>query len=230
MSPAEPSLLQVEIGLVENFCTLLCLPGSGECVLCDPAFEIDRLLRLVDERGLSAAAVLLTHSHPDHIDGLPELVQRVGPRRATPLPIYVGDGEAEAVRAHCEKAGVTPALVPLAGGEQLQFGAVPIEVLATPGHTRAGRSYYLPTLGAVLTGDTLFVGSCGRPERADTAALLFDSLQRLAALPETTRIYPGHDYGSTRTSTIFWESEQNPYLRCADAAAFAALCRARIGR
>lgn len=211
---------QLEVGLVQNFCTLVGDPQSGVCAVCDPAFEVDRILAAVSAAGLRVAAVLLTHSHLDHIEGVPELCRRVGT-----VPIYVGDGEADAVATLCAEAGVRPELVPLAGGEALRCGGLLIHTLATPGHTRAGRSYHVPELAAVLSGDTLFVGSCGRPAAPASASVLWQSLQRLAELPEETRLYPGHDYGPRPTSTLSWELEHNPYLRCRDAAAFAALFR-----
>jgi glyoxylase-like metal-dependent hydrolase (beta-lactamase superfamily II) len=76
----------------------------------------------------------------------------------------------------------------------------------------------------VVTGDVLFVVGCGRTDfpGGDTAAL-WQSLQRLAALPEETRVYPGHDYGETRTSTIAHELRTNRYLRCATLEEFRAL-------
>lgn len=211
---------QLEVGLVQNFCTLIGDPASGVCAVCDPAFEVDRIVAAVTNAGLRVAAVLLTHSHLDHIEGVPELCRRVGP-----VPVYVGAGEAEAVQELCAAAGVIPELVPLAGGEELRCGRLTIRALATPGHTRAGRSYVVPELAALLSGDTLFVGSCGRPRDPASAGELWQSLQRLCELPEETRIYPGHDYGLRPTSTLSWELEHNPYLRCCDAAAFAAMFR-----
>jgi glyoxylase-like metal-dependent hydrolase (beta-lactamase superfamily II) len=92
------------------------------------------------------------------------------------------------------------------------------------------QSYYVPALAALLPGDTLFVGSVGRPRTLADAAVLWRSLVRLCdELPEDTRVYPGHDYGKTKTTTIGREREENPYLRCPDAAAFTALCRRRLG-
>lgn len=205
---------------MQNFCTVIGDPISGVCAVCDPAFEVDRIVATVAAAGMRVAAVLVTHSHLDHIEGVPELCRRVGP-----VPIYVGEGEAGAVAALCAAAGVEPKLVPLRGGEGLRCGRLAISALSTPGHTSAGRAYHIPELAAVLSGDTLFVGSCGRPSSAASAGELWQSLQRLSELPEETRIYPGHDYGPRPTSTLSWELEHNPYLRCRDAAAFAALFR-----
>jgi glyoxylase-like metal-dependent hydrolase (beta-lactamase superfamily II) len=214
---------QLEVGLVQNFCTLVGDPKSGACAVCDPAFEVDRIVEQTVALGLQITAILLTHSHLDHIEGVPELLRRVGP-----VPVYIGAGEADAVHELCATEGVVPELIPLVGGEELRCGSLTITVLATPGHTRAGCSYYVPALAAVLSGDTLFVGSCGRPRDPQSAATLFHSLQLLADLPEETRVYPGHDYGPRPTTTLSWEREQNPYLRCRDSSEFAALCRRRM--
>lgn len=220
-------IIQVEVGLVQNFCTLLCEPQAGVCAIIDPAFEVDRLERTIRQLGLRVAAILLTHSHFDHIEGVPALLQAAGP-----VPVYVGAAEAGAVAAACRAAGLADGSVDLRsldGGETLAVGTLQVSVLATPGHTAAGRSYHVPELGAVATGDTLFVGSCGRPASPATAETLWRSLERLCELPEETRIYPGHNYGRTATSTLDWERQTNPYLAARSAAAFAALCRSRMG-
>jgi glyoxylase-like metal-dependent hydrolase (beta-lactamase superfamily II) len=212
MDPVDGSIeiLQIEVGLLQNFVEIIISPETRSCVLCDPAFEVDRLYRLIAARGLSVAAVLLTHGHPDHIEGVPEVLARSG----ADTPVHIGAGEAAAVEALCMQARITPCLRPLLGGEVLRFGAVQVQVLPTPGHTAAGVSYYLPDVDAVLTGDTLFVGGCGRTNfPGSDARALFRSLQALAALPEQTRVYPGHDYGPTATSTLAWELLHNPCLR-----------------
>lgn len=219
-----PSVRRVEVGLVQNVCSLICDPVAAACALVDPAFEVDRLLRVADESGCRVGAILLTHSHLDHIEGVPELLRRLGP-----LPVYVGTAELDAVAAYLAAEGVKPELVPLPGDGALRLGGLGVQVLATPGHTPAGRSFYLPELGALLPGDTLFVGSVGRPRTPADAPQLWASLMRLCdELPEETRVYPGHDYGRTPTTTLGRERDENPYLRCADAAAFTALCRQRL--
>ena len=104
----------------------------------------------------------------------------------------------------------------------IAVGGLRFNALASPGHTPGGMCYYLPDSGALLSGDTLFVGSCGS---ASDGRALYRSLRRLADLPEETRVYPGHDYGPTPTSSIGWESERNPALRCPDEARFLAFLR-----
>jgi glyoxylase-like metal-dependent hydrolase (beta-lactamase superfamily II) len=223
MSSAPPYIVQVEVGLLQNFCTLLCDPQHGACALFDPAFEVDRLEKTIEAHKLRLKAVLLTHSHFDHIEGVPAIL------RHTDVPVYIGAAEADAVAAACQAAQVPVDLQQLQGDEVLRPFGLDIVVLPTPGHTAAGRSYYVPDLHSVMTGDTLFVGSCGRPASLATAPVLWQSLKRLGELPEETRIYPGHNYGRTATSSIGWELECNPYLACNDAASFSALCRTRMG-
>jgi len=78
--------------------------------------------------------------------------------------------------------------------------------------------------GYIVTGDLLFVGGCGRTDfQGGDTSVMWRSLQRVAALPEETRVYPGHDYGATPTSTIGHERETNPYLRCKTFEEFRAL-------
>ena len=94
--------------------------------------------------------------------------------------------------------------------------------LSTPGHTVDGISYR--TGDAIITGDTLFVGACGRTDfPGGDAPTLYRSLMKIAALSEETRIYPGHDYGKTPTSTVAWERAENPYLKVASVEEFVAL-------
>lgn len=219
-----PAVLRVEVGLVQNVCSLICDPAAATTALVDPAFEVDRLLRAAAESGCRVGAILLTHAHLDHIEGVPALLQRLGP-----LPVYVGAAELDAVAAYCAAEGVRADLLPLPGDGELRIGGLKVQVLATPGHTPAGRSFYLPELGALLPGDTLFVGSVGRPRTLADAPQLWASLMRLCdELPEETRVYPGHDYGRTPATTLGRERDENPYLRCADAAAFTALLRQRL--
>lgn len=205
-------IVQVEVGLLQNFNELIADPATGACAVVDPAYEVDRLLAMARERGWRIETVLVTHTHPDHVDGVAELCD------ATGALVRVGAREADAVRACAPRARVQP----IADGERVQIGGASLSALSTPGHTVDGTSYY--TGAAIITGDTLFVGGCGRTDfPGGDAATLWRSLQRIASLPEETRVYPGHDYGATPTSTVGWERTTNPYLLCQDEAEFIAL-------
>jgi glyoxylase-like metal-dependent hydrolase (beta-lactamase superfamily II) len=210
--PAAPEVVQIEVGLVQNFCEILFCPETRQAAVVDPAWEVDRLLREADARGLRVTTILVTHTHVDHIEGVEALVARTG------ATVVVDPLEAEAVRA----AAPSAALVGAADRQDVAVGRRGVRALATPGHTVGGTTYLAD--GYVITGDVLFVGGCGRTDfpGGDTAAL-WRSLQRLAALPEETRVYPGHDYGPTPTSTIAHELRTNRYLRCETLEAFRAL-------
>jgi hydroxyacylglutathione hydrolase len=205
-------IFQTEVGLMSNFNELIADNNVLECAVVDPAFEVDRLLREAKARNWRITTVLVTHTHHDHVDGVEAMVKATGAR------VYVGAGEVEALKRSAPSAEI----VGLTGGETIAVGGLAIEALPTPGHTVAGTSYVVD--GNVFTGDTLFIGGCGRTDfPGGDAPTLWQSLQRLAALPEETRVYPGHDYGQTPTSTIGWEKTTNPYLLCKSEAEFVAL-------
>lgn len=200
-----PSILQMEVGLLQNFCVILSCPDTHEAALVDPAWEVDRLLAETRRRGVRVTRVLITHGHNDHVDGVAEVVQ------ATGASIAVHPLERE--RLEAALGGLEARLELVADRQDLAIGRCGVRALETPGHTPGGISYLAD--GYVVTGDVLFVGGCGRTDfpGGDTAQL-WSSLKRLALLPEETRVYPGHNYGSTETSTIGRELLENPYLRC----------------
>jgi glyoxylase-like metal-dependent hydrolase (beta-lactamase superfamily II) len=210
--PAAPEVVQIEVGLLQNFCEILFCPVTREAAIVDPAWEVDRLLREAGARGLRVTTVLVTHTHVDHVEGVEALVVKTG------AAVVVNALEADAVRATAPGAKLIDATDRL----DVPIGRRGLRALHTPGHTVGGTSYLAD--GYVITGDVLFVGGCGRTDfpGGDTAAL-WRSLQRLAALPEETRVYPGHDYGPTPTSSIGDELLANRYLRCDSLAAFQAL-------
>jgi hydroxyacylglutathione hydrolase len=154
--------------------------GDNRAFAVDPG-DASVVLRVLGEHGLSLAAILLTHHHWDHVGGAAELRSRT----------------------RCEVIGVDRSLIPASDrtagdGDVLNFDQTQVEVIATPGHTRASVSYYVRPRadaepGVIYTGDTLFVGGCGRLLECD-AATMWESLQKLAALPPETLVYCGHDY------------------------------------
>lgn len=205
-------IVQIEVGPMENFNELIADPATGDCAVVDPAYEVDRLLRLARERRWTVKTVLVTHTHPDHIDGVAEICE------ATGALVRVGPREAEVVARFAPQARIEP----IRDGQRQAIGGEWAEALSTPGHTVDGTSYRIE--GAVMTGDTLFIGGCGRTDfPGGDAPTLWRSLQRICALPEETRVYPGHDYGQTPTSTVGWERTTNPYLLCKSEAEFVEL-------
>jgi glyoxylase-like metal-dependent hydrolase (beta-lactamase superfamily II) len=211
--PAAPEVVQIEVGLVQNFCELLYCPETREAAVVDPAWEVDRLLREAERLGVHVTTALITHTHHDHIEGVEELVRATGAR------VVVNPREADAVRA---AAGPGAAIVDAVDGGDIAIGKRGVRALETRGHTVGGTCYLAD--GYVVTGDVLFVGGCGRTDfPGGNTAEMWQSLQRLMRLPEETRVYPGHNYGATSTSSIASETLTNPYLRCATFEEFRAL-------
>jgi glyoxylase-like metal-dependent hydrolase (beta-lactamase superfamily II) len=208
--PPAPEVVQIEVGLLQNFCEILYCPETRAAAIVDPAWEVDRLLRETERLGLKVELALITHTHNDHIEGVEELV------RTTGATVVVNPREADRVR------GASAALVDATDGVEIAIGRRGVRALETRGHTVGGVCYLAD--GYVITGDVLFVGGCGRTNFAggDTAQM-WQSLQRLMRLPEETRVYPGHNYGETPTSTIGHEILTNKYLRCATFDEFRAL-------
>lgn len=195
-------IVQLEVGLLQNFCEVIGCTETGKAALIDPAFEVDRLLRAARERQWTVETILLTHTHDDHIAGLDEAAAATGAVvRCHPVEVEVA-------------GALAPTVEPVQDGETVAIGTSVARAVYSPGHMPGCVCWYLPNPGAVITGDVLFVGSCGGvnyPQSEPREA--FETLQqRLAALPENTRVYPGHDYGKTPTSTLGWEYAHNPAL------------------
>jgi hydroxyacylglutathione hydrolase len=213
---SSPRVIQFEVGLLQNFNYLVSCPETREAAIVDPAFEPETILARAQEEGLRITSIWVTHGHPDHIEAVPALAQLLS------APVYVHPLEADKLR------DLSPRL--LAEGETLRVGQVTARALHTPGHTQGGICYDLGD--AVITGDLLFVRGCGRSDfpGGDTRAL-WESLQRLRReLPPDYRVYPGHDYGPSRTSTLEEERHENPFLRCRSFEEFQALREGRRRR
>ena len=182
---------QFRVGPYLNFTYLVADAEGGDGVVIDPSFGIDPVLEAIDARSVKVRYILNTHSHPDHVAGNQDVRDRTGAKvvahRVAPLhqDVSVDDGDAFAA------------------------GRLKFEVLHTPGHTKDSVLYLFE--GNVATGDTLFVGECGRTDLpGGDPSEMYDSLhRRLVALDDALVVLPGHDYGSTPTSTIGREKREN---------------------
>jgi glyoxylase-like metal-dependent hydrolase (beta-lactamase superfamily II) len=151
---------------------------------------------------MTVTGVLVTHHHADHvggsmmgyrIEGLAELMSRQS------VPVHVHRQEAALVT---KVTGLAPAdVVAHDSGDRVGVGAVAVELLHTPGHTPGSQCFLVD--GMLVAGDTLFLEGCGRTDLpgSDPAAM-YDSLQRLAGLPDSTVVYPGHRYSVPSTATL----------------------------
>jgi glyoxylase-like metal-dependent hydrolase (beta-lactamase superfamily II) len=194
-------IVQIDASEMANFAYLVFCPETLQGVAIDPSVHPERLLEAADQRAVTLTLLLNTHGHQDHIAGNPLLLEKTG------------------IKLAAHPADLPEADIPLEEGLEIEVGQGRIRVLHTPGHTPG--SVVFSTGTAIVTGDTLFVSRCGRADLPGSrVADLYASLQRLKQLPRSTRIYPGHDYGPTPTSTIEWELNNNAFLKCPDLASF----------
>ena len=164
--------------LQDNYSWVITNGKNSHCIIID-AGEAQPIIEFVKQKRLTPISVFITHHHSDHIGGISEL------KKKFPwLEIYGPHNESI--------SGITD---PLCDGDVVDFSeiglGIEVEVIPTPGHTRGHLSYYVP--GHLFTGDTLFSAGCGRIFEG-TAKQMFDSLNKIKAFPDTTFIYPAHEY------------------------------------
>jgi len=202
-------LKQMELGPMQNFVYLLGDPATRDCVAVDPAWEIDAIVDEIAADGMRLQGVLVTHTHQDHVGGhlfghdIPGVEELLG---RSPARVYVHKAEREFLK------GFGSDLVKVEGGDTLQVGRLTVTFVHTPGHTPGSQCFLVD--GRLISGDTLFIRSCGRTDLpgSDPAEMYSSLTQRLAALPDDTVVLPGHNYGGAAT-TIGEEKRENPMMR-----------------
>lgn len=180
---------------LDNNAYLLIDETSKEAVVIDPALAGEDLLDLAEKHGARITYVLNTHGHPDPTADDESI------RKATGAKIAIFELDApRLVKNARETRWFLPAPPPpvkpdllLKEGSELKVGSFLVRTLHTPGHTEGSACFYLPSEDVLLTGDTLYKGSCGRTDvfGGSPAKMMF-SLRRLKELPPSTRVYPGH--------------------------------------
>ena len=200
------------VGPVQENCHIARREGAREAIVIDPGDEAPRLVDAVAELELDVAAILLTHTHFDHVGAVAPLA------RATGAEVWCPEIEVP-VLADIMRFVPWPGFGPfesydadhtVAGGETLELAGFELEVLFTPGHSPGHVTYSLPAEQAIFSGDVLFEGSIGRTDLpGGDARTLMQTLAALVdALPDETAVYPGH-MGNT---TIGRERATNPFL------------------
>jgi hydroxyacylglutathione hydrolase len=201
------------VGQVAENCFFAARDGGTQAIVVDPGDEGDRLIAALDELGLGVEAILLTHTHFDHVGAVAPLARHTG------APVYCPELEKHVladIMSYVPWPGFGPfesydADVLVAGGERLELAGLEIDVRFTPGHSPGHVTYAIPSEQAVFSGDVLFQGSIGRTDLpgGDTATLMRTLAELVDALPDETIVYPGH----MGVTTIGRERETNPFLR-----------------
>jgi hydroxyacylglutathione hydrolase len=206
-SEPKPEPLQVHAipTFSDNYVWLL--QRGSRAVLVDPG-DAAPVQRVLDERGLTLEAILITHHHPDHVGGVAQLVAK----QSVPVP---------GPRAEADKIATLTQL--LDDGDEVRVLGTRAQVIAVPGHTLGHIAFYFPDDALLFCGDTLFSGGCGRLFEG-TAAQMLASLGRLAALPEDTAVYCAHEY--TVSNLVFAQTVDTGNAAIADYRTRVDACRA----
>jgi glyoxylase-like metal-dependent hydrolase (beta-lactamase superfamily II) len=198
------------VGPVQENCFLLRAEGSDRALIVDPGEEADKLLGAIDALGVTLDAILLTHTHFDHVGAVAPVA------RATGAPVYCPQIEVpvlQDIMAFVPWPGFGPyeSWDPehtVAGGEHLTLAGLDIDVIFTPGHSPGHVTYAMDD--ALFSGDVLFQGSVGRTDLpgGDWPTLARSIQSLLDAHPDETVVHPGH-MGIT---TLGRERVSNPFL------------------
>ncbi len=200
------------VGMVQENCYLFRRDGSDRAVIVDPGEEAPRLLAAIDELGVELEAILLTHTHFDHVGAVAPVA------KATGAAVWVPELEKPVlsdINAFVPWPGFGPfeswdAEHTVSGGERLSLAGFEIDVVFTPGHSPGHVTYSIPDETAIFSGDVLFQGSVGRVDfpGGDWPTLLGSIRTLVDTLPAETTVYPGH----MGVTTLGAERASNPFL------------------
>jgi hydroxyacylglutathione hydrolase len=201
------------VGPLHCNCTILGDEITHEAVVVDPGDNIPEILSRLQKHGLTLRQIIVTHAHIDHVGGAALL------RKSTGAPVVMNQRDLELLGMMEMQAGwlgiPTPQVAPpdasAEDGLTVGLATLPAQVLHTPGHTPGSICLFLPDHDLLLAGDTLFAGSIGRTDLpgGDGRQILRSLRERLLALPDSTRVLPGHG----PETTIGEERQSNPFLQ-----------------
>lgn len=210
------SVAQFEIGSVKNFVYLVIDWASSLAAVIDPQSNLTPIQQALETHDLKLSAILLTHTHPDHIAGVPELL-RLYPQ----TPVFVHPNEQHRLERVLSQS-TSAVLNSLTDGQVVKIGQLSLKTLHTPGHSAGECCFWMAPY--LFTGDTLFIRDCGRTDfESGSNEEMFHSLQRIKKLPLDTVILPGHHYKDECASTLARELEESPPLHCQSVSELAAL-------
>ena len=202
---------QLEIGPMQNYVYLIGSTETRKVAVVDAAWDIDAILKRAAQDDMEITHAFVTHTHPDHVGGrfagmeIQGVTELLGKCRAK---VVVHKTEAEFLK------GLSPSdIIKAESGDTIDVGGVTIQLLHTPGHTPGSQCFLVDK--RIVSGDTLFIGSCGRVDLpgSDPEQMYYSLTQKLMALPDETILFPGHNYADRPTSTLGVEKQSNPYLK-----------------
>ncbi|MGI9622221.1 MAG: MBL fold metallo-hydrolase [Acidimicrobiales bacterium] len=197
-----------------NFIYVIGDRATGEAVVVDPAYDPHGLVDLLAADDMTLTGVLATHYHPDHvggdmmgysISGVAELLDLVS------VPVHVQDHEGDLVT---KVTGVTNEnLIRHSSGDKVTVGGIEIELIHTPGHTPGSQCFFVDNM--LVAGDTLFLEGCGRTDLpgGDPGELYESLTQRLARIPDSAILYPGHLFAPEASASMGETRANNSVFR-----------------
>jgi hydroxyacylglutathione hydrolase len=189
-------IVQIPVGQMANFTYILADENSRESAVIDPSWDLERIFAILNKNGWKVKYIINTHTHFDHILGNEQVAAITGAK----------------IIQHKESTEKYD--LPVEDGQIIEVGKIVIRIVHTPGHSKDSISLVVDN-DLVLTGDTLFVGNCGRVDLpgSDASEMYHSLFEKIAKLQESLVVYPGHDYGSKKTSTIGEEKKTNYVLK-----------------
>lgn len=182
---------QVPVGNMQNFTYIVEDETTSEGIIIDPSWELDEIMRVVQKNNIKVKYIVNTHHHFDHTIGNDTIKNETG----APILQY--------------KTSTIKHDLEVSDGDIIKFGDSELAVVHTPGHSKD--SMCLVGDGKIFSGDTLFVGACGRVDLpgGDVKEMYHSLVNILRKMDDNLVMYPGHDYGSTPTSTMGAQKKMN---------------------
>jgi len=204
-----------------NFVYLIGDRETGEAVVIDPAHDVKGILDVLAADEMQLTGALVTHYHPDHCGGSMMGMHVEGAKELLELqnvPIHAQQDEVEWIQKVTDLSGGE--LVTHASGDEVTVGEVTIELIHTPGHTPGSQCFLVED--RLVAGDTLFLQGCGRTDLpgGDPAALYESLNNRLAKVPDTATLFPGHLYSPEPSAPMGLTREQNQIFKATSEAQF----------
>lgn len=182
---------QIPVGSMQNFTYVVEDEDTSDAIIIDPSWDLDEIMRTIQKNNLKVKYIVNTHHHFDHTIGNDTMKTQTG----APIVQY--------------KDSTIKHDLEVSDGEKIKFGNSELTVIHTPGHSKD--SMCLVGDGKIFSGDTLFVGTCGRVDLpgGDARELYHSLVDILRKMDDDLLMYPGHNYGSTPTSTLGMQKKMN---------------------
>lgn len=200
--PKDLILRQMEVGPMKNFIYFIGDAASKEIAVVDPAWDVDHLCSEAGKKNYKITSIFLTHGHMDHVNGLKDILARHD------VPAYISKYESGFYKPKHKN------IVEVEDHQKLKVGSIEFECIRTPGHSQGCQCFKYGDV--LIAGDAIFIDGCGRCDLpgSDPRQMYHSLYKVIMKMPDSTLIYPGHDYGPVPHATLAEQKKTNPYLSC----------------